>query len=169
MENAVASKARAKHTGVCPPARGAVLAELLRRHPAPVWLVVADTLKAAEQLAEDCALFHAAAGGEKSTPLETLVLPEALTESRDMAEAFTASADRQAVLSRLRATRSFTGALTNAPALAVFTTPAALLQRVPSLEDYAANELVLAKRETVPFQGLLDQLRALDYDSEAFC
>ncbi len=169
MENAVASKARAKHTGVCPPARGAVLAELLRRHPAPVWLVVADTLKAAEQLAEDCALFHAAAGGEKSTPLETLVLPEALTESRDMAEAFTASADRQAVLSRLRATRSFTGALTNAPALAVFTTPAALLQRVPSLEDYAANELVLAKRETVPFQGLLDKLRALDYDSEAVC
>lgn len=160
---------RAKHTGVCPPARGAVLAELLRRYPAPVWLVVADTLKAAEQLSEDCALFHAAAGGEKSAPLETLVLPEALTESRDMAESFAASADRQAVLSRLRATRTFTSALTTAPTLAVFTTPAALLQRVPALEDYAANELVLAKGETVPFQGLLEKLRALDYDSEAVC
>ena len=168
MEIAVASQARAKHTGVCPPARGAVLAELLRRHPAPVWLVVADTLKAAEQLAEDCALFHAAAG-EKSAPLETLVLPEALTESRDMAEAFAASADRQAVLSRLRATRTFTSALTTAPALAVFTTPAALLQRVPALEDYAANELVLAKGQSIPFQGLLEKLRTLDYDSEAVC
>ncbi len=162
---------RTKHTGVCPPARGAVLAELLRRHPAPVWLVVADTLKAAEQLAEDTALFHAAASGpkEKAPPLETLVLPEALTDSREMAEAFAASADRQAVLSRLRATRSFSTALTTAPTLVVFTTPSALLQRVPALEDYAANELTLDKGKTYPFQALLEKLRSLDYDSEAVC
>ena len=161
---------RTKHTGVCPPARGAVLAELLRRHPAPVWLVVADTLKAAEQLAEDTALFHAAATPkEKSPALETLVLPESLTESREMAEAFAASADRQAVLSRLRATRSFTSALTTAPTLVVFTTPSALLQRVPALEDYAANELTLDKGKTYPFQALLEKIRSLDYDSEAVC
>jgi len=162
---------RTKHTGVCPPARGAVLAELLRRHPAPVWLVVADTLKAAEQLAEDTALFHAAATPpkEKSPPLETLVLPEALTDSREMAEAFAASADRQAVLSRLRATRTFSTALTTAPTLVVFTTPSALLQRVPALEDYAANELTLDKGKTHPFQALLEKLRSLDYDSEAVC
>jgi len=161
---------RTKHTGVCPPARGAVLAELLRRHPAPVWLVVADTLKAAEQLAEDTALFQAAATPkEKSPALETLVLPESLTESREMAEAFAASADRQAVLSRLRATRSFTSALTTAPTLVVFTTPSALLQRVPALEDYAANELTLDKGKTYPFQALLEKIRSLDYDSEAVC
>ncbi|MEY4488736.1 MAG: hypothetical protein RIQ79_1244, partial [Verrucomicrobiota bacterium] len=162
---------RTKHTGVCPPARGAVLAELLRRHPAPVWLVVADTLKAAEQLAEDTALFHAAAAApkDKSPPLETLVLPEALTDSREMAEAFAASADRQAVLSRLRATRTFTSALTTAPTLVVFTTPSALLPRVPALEDYAANELTLDKGKTYPFQALLEKLRSLDYDSEAVC
>ena len=159
---------RAKHTGVCPPARGAVLAELLRRHAAPVWLVVADTLKAAEQLAEDTALFHAA-GADKTAPLETLVFPEALTDSRDMAEAFAASADRQAVLSRLRATRNLTGAPTATPTLAVFTTPAALLQRVPALEAYAANELTLVKGQTHPFQPLLEKLRSLDYDSEAVC
>ncbi|MEO0054238.1 MAG: hypothetical protein RLZZ50_185 [Verrucomicrobiota bacterium] len=181
---AVTLPPRAKHTGVCPPARGAVLARLLRSHAAPVWLVVADTLKVAEQLAEDTALFHlahAAAGPAPSKPrgkrtgstspnvaLETLVFPESLTESRDMAEAFAASADRQAVLSRLRATRNITAAEI-APPLVVFTTPAALLQRVPALEDYAANELTLVKGQTHPFQPLLDKLRALDYDSEAVC
>ncbi len=161
---------------MCPPARGAVLAELLRRHPAPVWLVVAETLKDAEQLAEDTTLFHAVGSSPQVSGLspqpssfETLVLPEALTDSRDMAEAFAASADRQAVLSRLRATRNLTAAPTATPALAIFTTPAALLQRVPALEAYAANELTLTKGETRPFQPLLEKLRALDYDSEAVC
>jgi transcription-repair coupling factor (superfamily II helicase) len=163
-----------------------VLARLLARHPAPVWLVLSDTLKAAEQLAEDTALFHAAlspgatkAKGKKasSSPpatdagaaLETLVFPEAHTDARDMAEAFAASADRQAVLSRLRATRNIAALPENAPPLAVFTTPAALLQRVPALEDYAANELMLAKGRTHPFQALLEKLRSLDYDAEALC
>ncbi len=181
---------RTKHTGVCPPARGAVLARLLSRHPSPVWLVVADTLKTAEQLAEDTALFHAArpaphvSGPSPQPPfLETLVFPEALTDSRDMAEAFAASADRQAVLSRLRATRNLTAShpllaaspgfkspiSSLSPTLAVFTTPAALLQRVPALEAYAANELTLTKGEAHPFQPLLEKLRALDYDSEVVC
>ena len=175
---------RAKHSGVCAPARGAVLARLLAAHPAPVWLVVADTLKAAEQLAEDAALFHAAlrpeaatAKGKKTSAppngtgvaLETLVFPEAHADARDMAEAFAASADRQAVLSRLRATRNIASIPENVPPLAVFTTPAALLQRVPALEDYAANELTLAKGRAHPFLALLEKLRALDYDAEALC
>ena len=46
---------RYKLTGVCPPARGAVIAELARTHPSPVWIVVAPNLKSAEQLAEDIA------------------------------------------------------------------------------------------------------------------
>jgi transcription-repair coupling factor (superfamily II helicase) len=163
-----------------------VLARLLARHPAPVWLVLSDTLKAAEQLAEDTALFHAAlspgatkAKGKKasSSPpatdagptLETLVFPEAHTDARDMAEAFAASADRQAVLSRLRATRNIGAVPQNIPPLVVFTTPAALLQRVPALEDYAANELTLAKGRTHPFQALHEKLRSLDYDAEALC
>ncbi len=171
---------RAKHTGVCPPARGAVLARLLARHPAPVWLVVADTLKVAEQLAEDTALFYSAAapatakskGKAAATPghsLEALVFPEAHTDARDMAEAFSASADRQAVLSRLRATRHIVASPGGHAPLVVFTTPAALLQRVPALEDYAANEITLAKGNAHPFQKLLEKLRALDYDAEAVC
>lgn len=172
------------------------MAELVRRHAAPVWLIVVDTLKAAEQLAEDTTLFHAAhrPSGLQApdSRLEALVLPEALTESRDMAEAFAASADRQAVLSRLRATRNQMSevsgqksatAKANPPSavltadirpltssvLVVFTTPAALLQRVPAIEAYAAAELTLTKGQTHPFQPLLEKLRALDYDSEAVC
>ncbi|MCX6936402.1 MAG: transcription-repair coupling factor [Verrucomicrobia bacterium] len=160
---------RAKHTGVCPTARGAVLAELARRDPAPVWLVISDTLKSAEQLAEDTTLFYVAVVGGKAARLETLILPEAMGESREMAEAFAASADRQAVLSRLRATRNISQSNGTAPPLLIFTTPAALLQRVPALEDYTANELTLTKGQAHPFLPLLEKLRALDYDSEAVC
>ena len=149
---------------------------------------MADTLKAAEQLAEDTTLFHAAFSpsglSAPSSRLEAIVLPEALTDSRDMAEAFAASADRQAVLSRLRATRNQKSDIRSqksdsehqsadlcplSSVLLVFTTPAALLQRVPALEAYAATELTLTKGQTHPFQPLLEKLRALDYDSEAVC
>jgi hypothetical protein len=54
----VSTVPRIKLTGISPPARGAVLAELARTHRAPVWLVVAEDLKTAEHLAEDFAFFH---------------------------------------------------------------------------------------------------------------
>ena len=42
--------ARFKITGICPPVRGAVVAELVRTHRSPVWLVVTDEIReAAEQ------------------------------------------------------------------------------------------------------------------------
>ena len=97
---------RHKLTGICPAARGAVLAELVRRHSAPVWLVVTEDLKAAEHLAEDALFFHQAAGATR--PLQALVFPESMPDSRDMREAFAASSDRLTVLSRLRATRGLT-------------------------------------------------------------
>jgi transcription-repair coupling factor (superfamily II helicase) len=42
---------RCRLIGVCPPARAAVLASLVRQQPAPVWLVIAEELRVAEQLA----------------------------------------------------------------------------------------------------------------------
>jgi len=155
---------RLKLTGVCPPARGCVLAELARRRPAPVWLVVAEDLKTAEHIAEDITFAHHAAGD--SRPLATLVFPESLPDSRDMREAFAASGDRLTVLSRLRALRRTTRA---EDTLVVVTTPSALLQPVPALEEFAARELVLRRGQSQPFAGLLEQLRTLDYDSEAVC
>ncbi len=155
---------RTKLTGVCPPARGAAVARLCRDHPASVWLVVAENLKAAEHLAEDIAFFHGADAHPR--PQQTLVFPESRQDDRDMREAFAASSDRLPVLSRLRAIR---GLAATPDTLVVVTTPAALLQTVPALEEFAARELTLTRGQTHPFQGLLEELRKLDYDSEAVC
>jgi transcription-repair coupling factor (superfamily II helicase) len=163
------SSTRHKLTGICPVARGAVLAALVRAHPATVWLVIADELKIAEQLAEDVAFFHAAA--PKAGAIQVLIFPESHPDSRDMREAFAASSDRLTVLSKLRALRTPSGAaLASLQAgLIVVSTPAALLQPVPALEAFAARELTLVRGEALSFTGLLEQLRALDYDSEAVC
>jgi len=159
------SSQRFKLTGICPPARGAVIAGLVRAQPAPVWLVVAEDLRTAEALAEDIGFFHGAAGGRPAA-VEVLVFPESMPDSRDMREAFAASSDRLTVLSRLRASRR---AASTSHVLLVVTTPAALLQPVPALEEFATRELVLNRGQKQPFQGLLEQLQKLDYDSEAVC
>ena len=95
---------RHKVVGVCPAARGAVLADLQRAHPAAAWVVVAADLRAAEQLAEDTAFFARLLGTAPAP--ETLVFPESIPDSRDMREAFAASSDRLNVLSLLRERRS---------------------------------------------------------------
>jgi len=158
---------RSKLTGICPPARGAVLAELLLTRAAPVWLVVASELRTAETLAEDIAFFHSATGGKP--PPEVLVFPESLPDSRDMREAFAASSDRLTVLSKLRARRSLSTFNSQHSTLLILTTPAALLQSVPTLEAFATHELTLTRGQRQPFQALLEKLHAIDYDSEAVC
>ena len=161
---------RIKLTGVCPPARGAVIAELTRGHPAPVWLVITEDLKHAEQLAEDLTFFHRSAGGNPAA-IETIVFPESIPDSRDMREAFAASADRTTVLSRLRSARSITQVSGFSPqvSLIVLTTPAALLQPVPALEAFSTREITLTRGQPQPFAALLETLHSLDYDSEAVC
>ncbi len=161
MPAATATLRRHRITGVCPPVRGAVIAGLIRAQPAGVWLVVAEDLKVAEHLAEDVAFFDEAAPGDVA---EVLVLPEAMPDHRDMREAFAASADRTTVLSRLRQVRPG-----EPRPLVIVTTPAALLQPVPALKEYAAHELTLRRGESQPFQSLLERLQALDYDSETVC
>ena len=155
---------RFKISGVCPPARGVVLAELTRLHRSPVWLMVAADLKAAEQLAEDISFFHDATAKEQ--PQTTLVFPESMPDTRDIREAFAASNDRFTVLSKLRASRN-TPHLSDS--LVIVTTPAALLQQVPALEEFATREFTLRRGDKQSFQGLLERLQQLDYDSEAVC
>jgi transcription-repair coupling factor (superfamily II helicase) len=159
---------RVKLTGVCPPARGAVIAELTRGHPAPVWLVITEDLKHAEQLAEDIVFFHRSAGGNPAA-IQTLVFPESMPDSRDMREAFAASADRTTVLSRLRSARSVSQHSSLNSQLVVLTTPAALLQPVPALEAFSTREITLTRGQSQPFAALLETLQSLDYDSEAVC
>jgi len=175
-----AALARIKLTGICPPARGAVAAELVRTYPAAVWVAVADDLKTAEQLAEDAAFFFGAsasnrAGGTRSpgalanqgashaaADFRALVFPESMPDSRDMREAFAASSDRLNVLSLLRGGHGHA-------TLFIATTPAALLQPVPARAEFAARELTLTKGMHQPFTRLLEELQKLDYDSEAVC
>jgi len=163
------SPRRHRVSGVCPPARATVLDALLRAHPAPVWLVVLAEAKAAEQLTEDLAFTRAASEG--GVGVEVLFFPEGMPDGRDMREAFAVSADRQTVLSRLRARRS---APAGAPpsggsTLVVVTTPAALAQPVPALEAFAEREVTLQRGQSQGLQALLERLRELDYDCEAVC
>jgi transcription-repair coupling factor (superfamily II helicase) len=153
---------RLRLTGICPAAHPHAIAELLRRHPAPVWLLVHEEAQRTETLAEDIALFHAAAG---AGALEVLGFPEAQTDHREIREAFNAASDRLAVLSKLRSRRAAAAPDT----LLIITTPAALAQPVPLLEDFAARELVLQRGENRAFKGLIELLRSFDYDSEAVC
>jgi transcription-repair coupling factor (superfamily II helicase) len=138
----------------------------MRLHPAPVWVIVAPDLKAAEQLAEDTPFFIAARADGPG--IEALIFPESIPDSRDMREAFAASGDRLTVLSKLREVRARRGG-PGSPTLAVFATPTSLLQQVPAIEQYAASEIVLVRGTRQPFQELLERLRSLDYDSEAVC
>lgn len=160
----VASSVRHYHTGVCPAARACVLTTLLQRHDHPVWLLVVPDFKAAEHLAEDLIFFHGQLTG--APPIDVQLFPESMPDSRDMREAFAASSERLTALSRLRTRRH----LTQTPdRLIVLTTPAALLQPVPALEELSTRELTLTRGQTQPFAALLEQLQALDYDSEAVC
>jgi transcription-repair coupling factor (superfamily II helicase) len=156
------SALRTKLTGICPAAQPHALAELLRRHPAPVWLVIHEEAQKTEALAEDIALFHAA-GGNKAM-LEILPFPEA--QGGEMREAFNAASDRLAVLSKLRGLK---GTAANSGTLLILTTPAALLQAVPPPADFATREAELRRGGSHSFQGLLELLRSFDYDSEAVC
>ncbi len=153
---------RTKLTGICPAAQTHALAELLRQHPAPVWLVIHEEAQKTDALAEDIALFHAANAGK--APLEILPFPEAQTG--EMREAFNAASDRLAVLSRLRGLKNVS---VKSGTLLVLTTPAALLQPVPPLADFATREAELVRGEHRSFQGLLDLISSFDYDSEAVC
>jgi len=158
---------RHKIVGVCPAARGAVIAELMGAEPSPVWVVVAQDLKAAEQLAEDTTFFVNARG--RGAGLRALVFPESIPDSRDMREAFAASGDRLTALTRLREVMARGAAAPPGASLVLFATPTSLLQPVPAIEKYAASEIVIVRGSRQPFQELLERLRSLDYDSEAVC
>ncbi|HZL44894.1 MAG TPA: CarD family transcriptional regulator, partial [Opitutaceae bacterium] len=168
MDQPAGQDQRSKHTGVCPPARAAVLATLLQAQPAPVWLIIVEESRAAEQLAEDLMFFHSAAGDPR--PLEVRVFPESLADVRNMREAFAASSDRLIVLSKLRSTRSAeVPAAATGASLVIVSTPAALVQPVPALNEFIGQELTLARGQRQPFQALVARLRDFDYDSETVC
>ena len=168
MSDSATPASRFQHTGVCAPARAAVLADRIQVSDAPVWLIVAPDLKVADQLATDILFFSQVA---KALVLpDVLVLPESMPTDADMREAFAASADRTTVLSRLQGLRQTTKRTSaRAAPLVVLSAPAAVTQNVPALEAFAKNEITLQRGETLSFQGLIEKLHELDYDSEPVC
>ncbi len=153
---------------MCPPARAAVISALLEAQPAPVWLILVEEQRTAGQLAEDLTFFHGVSGDPRM--LEVRVFPESLADLRDMREAFAASSDRLVVLSKLRSLRSQEPSAAPAGAsLVVVTTPAALVQPVPALDEFIGQEITLVRGRQQPFQSLIARLREFDYDSEAVC
>ncbi len=155
-------------TGICPAARSAVVTQIAQEHNAPVTLVLCRDLKAAEQLAEDIQFYQHQLG---TSPLsaDVLVLPQSMATDADMREAFAASADRSVVFSKLKSTRNQKKAHAKIPNLILATCPSALIQPVPTLKIFAANEFALKAGDSIGFQTLLSRLHDLDYDSEALC
>jgi len=153
-------------TGICPAAVPFALESLLRKRPAPVWIVLAETLREAEQLAEDLELASDLAG-QGSRP-QVFVMPENPDVQMEMREAFAASSDRMAALSQLRARRNFSGKSWT-DVLVIATTPLALFQPVPAIEEVHSREVELEAGSTRPFQELVTALQDLDYDHEPVC
>jgi len=180
-------------SGICPPARGLALAELIAAHPDQrLWLIVAPDAKTAEHLAEDIPFFQSlnaagnqsARGQRAAQPIKKVeTFPEAMPDTRDMRDAFAASSQRLAVLGKLRELSSARGqhaarpikesatplaARASSPVAVLCTLPA-LLQPVPALEALSSREITLRTGQAQSFAGLLEQLQALDYDCEALC
>ena len=40
---------------------------------------------------------------------------------------------------------------------------------MPAIEEFSTREITLTRGQVQPFNGLMEQLQALDYDSEAVC
>ncbi len=157
---------RTRLTGIGRPAAPFVVETLLRRRPAPVWLLLAATPRAAEQFAADLALAHALAGD--AAPLEIACLPPLPDPQTGMREAFAIASDRLAALGHLRARRGFSG--TNWPdTLVLVATPTALFQPVPAIDAVTTRELTLRTGQPHPFKALLEKLAELDYDHEPLC
>ncbi|HEY4300851.1 MAG TPA: DEAD/DEAH box helicase, partial [Candidatus Didemnitutus sp.] len=162
---------RRKITGVCPAARAFAVARLVLGQPAPVCVAVIDDPRDIESLAEDIALFLASppVGAARRVEPEVLAYPESQADQRDMREAFNAASDRLTVLSKLRARRGLAAGSGWADPLIIVTTPAALMQPVPPIEDFSTREVSLVRGENRAFQSVPELLRSFDYDGEAVC
>ncbi len=160
------SPSRSRLVGVCPAAVPFVTEALLRRRPAPVWLVIVENARAGEQLAEALALAHSLSGDSRR--LELAQLPAQPDAQTGMREAFALASDRLSALGHLRARRDFTGENWD-ETLVVIATPAALFQSVPALDALALREIALAPGQQIPFAELVAKLAALDYDHEPLC
>jgi len=174
VETVSESKAKTV-SGICPPARGLALAELIAAHPEQsLWLVVAPDTKTAEHLAEDIPFFQSLDDGaflprtranghapEKkgSAPprpneaaqnkWDIVPLPEAMPDTRDMRDAFAASSQRLAVLGKLRELSSARGQQAARPKKESATPLAVLCTPAALLQPVPALEALSSREITL--------------------
>ena len=160
------SPPRSRIVGVCPAAVPFVAEVLLRRRPAPVWLLVVENSRDGERLAEQLTLAHSLSGDTRR--LELALLPAQPDAQTGMREAFALASDRLSALGHLRARRAFSGENWE-ETLVVIATPLALFQSVPALDALAVREITLTPGQNLPFAELVAKLTALDYDHEPLC
>ena len=130
--------------------RAAVVAELCRAHPAPVWLVVVEDLECRRASRRGHrALRHRLQQSRDRT--NCWCFPNRCPTAATCARRLPPPSDRLTVLSR--ACAPFCGLHATPDTCVVVTTPAALLQPVPALEEFATRELILTRGQTQPFQG----------------
>ncbi|MGF1484776.1 MAG: transcription-repair coupling factor [Opitutales bacterium] len=159
-----------KLTGVPEAAAGYVAARLLERHQAPVSILVAASTRQLEGWAEDV-LFFSTEGTPKekapSAPYEAHLLPEHLDAEEDDPRLFELECDRLAAVTALR--QRIEDAETHRP-LILAGTPRALVQKLPSPETLARQELRLKAGEALSPPDLAEKLAAqLGYENEVLC
>ena len=137
---------------------------IIRKHPAPVYIIFVHDLKTAEQWSEDIELFNQLIGDEITLSIK--VLP-ALPENVDELKLTELEFDRFATLTSLN---EFYDAPLNDIRLVVITTPRSFFQPSPTRETLALSEIHLSVGKFCHFQELADKLgRELQYDCEVLC
>ncbi len=149
------------HHGVPEAAVAAVTADHLSDSPHRVHLLLAESLFAAEQWAEDTALFLRFAGSE----LPTVVIPFPEPVAEEPGEILDQTCDRLAVLAELAKSPE-----EGAARLLVATTPAALLAPCPRRASLEEREIILRTGESHDLgQVTRDLAERLGYASEILC
>lgn len=152
-------------TGIAKPALSALAADFILARKGALAIVVFPDQRDADQAVEDLVFF--AGLHESGRRIEPILLPERAVGAEAGLD-FDIEIDRLAALSRLKRLRDDPGSASGAT-LAVVTTPAALIQEVPSVADIGLKELFLRPGQRQAFNDLVERLRAYNYDCEVVC
>ncbi len=148
------------HTGVIPAASPAVIARLLREEAGKLFLVLCADLPTAERQGEALDSILALIAPEQKP--RTVLLPPGDDEGGRDQET---DADRLQVFNLLREHLD----RKSPDPLIVVTTPTAVLGPAPDPAFLKSTEIRIVAGDEVPFEGFVETLRQLDYDSETVC
>ena len=135
------SKMMTRLIGVGETTQAIVAEDWIRNEKAPIWILITNSIKEAEQLTEDIGFFHQGNATPKIA-VKCLYYPEIPEDSANTSDLFEAASDRLTVLCDLH--RHVTEHNTN-DKLVVTATLQALLQPVPQLESLQNKNISLKK------------------------